>query len=150
MKKLLAVLLAVSMVAMLAVSASAGIFEYDESDGDYWDLSLNVLDQESDEYILVTQDGTLAGAFGDPADGGFDYEANQIEWMKPGWYPAVWADTADSADVDLSNVKGKVAICLRGNITFDQKCLNVMEAGAIAAFICDNYNSATLSDPETN
>ncbi len=149
MKKLLAVLLALTMVAMLAVGASAGIFEYDESDGDYWDLSLNVLDQESDEYILVTQDGTLAGAFGDPT--GFDgSDYNQIEWMKPGWYECAWADTADSADVDLSNVKDKVAICLRGNITFDQKCLNVMEAGAIAAFICDNYNSATLSDPDTN
>ena len=55
MKKLLAVMLALTMVAMLAVGASAGIFTYDESDGDYWDLSLNVLDQESDEYILVTE-----------------------------------------------------------------------------------------------
>ncbi|MBR4184729.1 MAG: discoidin domain-containing protein [Clostridia bacterium] len=149
MKKLLAVLLALTMVAMLAVGASAGIFEYDESDGDYWDLELNVLDQESDEYILVTQDGTIAGAFGDPS--GFDgSDYNQIEWMKPGWYPAVWADTADKESTDLSNVKGKVAICLRGNITFDQKCLNVMEAGAIAAFICNNYRDDVLIDEETN
>ena len=145
MKKLLAVLLALTMVAMMAISASATIFTYDDSDDEWWDDDVNMLDRET--YILVTRDGTVAQNFGRPDD---TLLANKLENLNPGWYEAIWVDTADVDLTDISHVKGKVGIALRGNITFNQKCMNVLDNGGIACLICNNYRDEDVTDAATN
>ena len=106
MKKLLAVLLSLTMVAMMAISASATIFTYDESDDEYWDEDVNMLDRET--YCIVTRDGTVAQGFGRPS--GDNLDANVLENLTPGWYEAVWLDTATPDVEDISAVEGKVGL----------------------------------------
>ena len=150
MKKLLAVLLSLTMVAMMAISASATIFTYDESDDEYWDEDVNMLDRET--YCIVTQDGTVAQGFGRPS--GDNLDANVLENLTPGWYEAVWLDTATSDVEDISAVEGKVGLVLRGSSTFTEKTARVRDAGGVAALVLNNYNAGDAGtedvDPETN
>ncbi len=150
MKKLLAVLLALTMVAMMAISASATIFTYDESDDEYWDEDVNMLDRET--YCIVTRDGTVAQGFGRPS--GDNLDANVLENLTPGWYEAVWLDTATPDVEDISAVEGKVGLVLRGSSTFTEKTARVRDAGGVAALVLNNYNAGDAGtedvDPETN
>ncbi|MGN1345865.1 MAG: hypothetical protein ACI4V1_03715 [Eubacteriales bacterium] len=45
MKKILSALLAVVMLTVLAMSASAGMYVYDPADEEYWDAALSMLDK---------------------------------------------------------------------------------------------------------
>ena len=150
MKKLLAVLLSLTMVAMMAISASATIFTYDESDDEYWDEDVNMLDRET--YCIVTRDGTVAQGFGRPS--GDNLDANVLENLTPGWYEAVWLDTATPDVEDISAVEGKVGLVLRGSSTFTEKTARVRDAGGVAALVLNNYNAGDAGtedvDPETN
>ncbi|MBO4931430.1 MAG: hypothetical protein J6I42_04530, partial [Clostridia bacterium] len=66
MKKFLSMLLAVAMVATLAIgaNAAAGLFTYDESDGEYWNAAFEMLDKAAPQFVL--EDGTIAG-YNDPS-----------------------------------------------------------------------------------
>ena len=47
MKKILSTLMAAVLVAASALTASAGTYVYDESDGEYWDANLNMMDKSA-------------------------------------------------------------------------------------------------------
>ena len=91
MKKFLSMLLAVAMVATLAISVSAindaGLYTYDESDGEYWSPALAMYDKTTQG--IWFEDGTVAGHnIAQLADGTF-IEENAMANLKSGWYEVV-------------------------------------------------------------
>ncbi len=144
MKKLFSTLLAAALVAGSAISANAaaGLYTYDESDGEYWNPAFEMLDQTAPAIIL--EDGTIGG-YNDPsytdATG-----ANLMTTLTHGWYEVILCNLGTNAEWFPAEVSGKVALVVRGDSTFTVKSENSMNAGAIACLVGNNCRAVELVD----
>ena len=130
-------LFAVLMTVLLAsgVSAAAGMYTYEPSDGEYWSPDLNMLDKTAVSVWL--EDGTAAG-YNDP---NYVLDASGVSYldeMESGWYEVVLCGIGNSADDFPEEVDGKVALCIRGDSTFTVKAQYAEDAGAIACLVGNN------------
>jgi len=118
----------------VTISASAGMYTYDPSDGEYWSAELNMLDKTA--VSLWMEDGTAAG-YNDPNytdTTGVSY----LEDMSSGWYEVVLCGLGSDADDFPAETDGKVAFCIRGDSTFTIKAENAETSGAIACIVGNN------------
>ncbi len=129
-------LLAILMTLLLTVgvSAMAGMYTYDPTDGDYWSPDLNMLDKTAVSLWLET--GNAAGYnipnYSD--DTGVTY----LSKMESGWYEVVLCGLGSYADDFPEDVAGKIALCIRGDSTFTIKAENAKNAGAVACLVGNN------------
>ena len=148
MKKFLSMLLAVAMVATLAISASAlgdaGLYTYDESDGEYWSPALAMYDKTTQG--IWFEDGSVAGHnIAQLADGTF-IEENAMANLKSGWYEVVLCNLGTNPEWFPAEVEGKLALCVRGDSTFTVKSENALNAGAIGMLMGNNCRAVELVD----
>ena len=152
MRKLFSVLLAGVLVAASAISASAasahggGVYTLDESDNEYWSADLSMLDKTAPAIWL--EDGTPCG-YNDPsytdASGSI-----LIDELEAGWYEVVLCDLGTNAEWFPEEVKGKVALAVRGDSTFTVKSENAKNAGAIACLVGNNCRDEEAIDEDGN
>ena len=121
----------------------AGIFTYDESDGEYWSPALTMLDKTG--IIMALEDGSIVGysdvsTYTDPAN------VKNMDTLESGWYEVVLCNLGTNAEWFPADVKGKVALCVRGDSTFTVKSQNSMDAGAVACLIGNNCRAVELVD----
>lgn len=91
--------------------------------------------------------GDAALSYFDPADYGYSLSALTT---LAGTQEFIFLDgTGTEADFELvgMEMKGKIAICSRGDINFVQKAENAVEAGAIATIIYNNKPGTVYMDP---
>ena len=146
MKKIFSTLMAALLAAASALTASAGMFVYDESDGEYWDAALNMMDKEAN-YIWYT-DGT-ASSHGNPKLSGDNAEmpeSNLNDSLEPGWYELVLCNLGSVPEMFPEEVDGRVALIIRGTSTFTVKSENAMNAGAVAVFCGNNCRPEEMID----
>ncbi len=148
MKKLFSALLAAALVAASAISASAGMFVYDDSDSEYWDAALNMLDKT--ERAFWMEDGSAADWTISVDTNSVEIEANKLENLESGWYEVVLCDLGTNAEDFPENVAGRVAFTVRGDSTFTVKSDNAKNAGAIACLVGNNCRDEELIDEEGN
>ena len=144
MKKLFSTLLAAALVAGSAISANAaaGLYTYDESDGEYWNPAFEMLDKAAPQFIL--EDGTIAG-YNDPSytdATGAVYPAD----MTRGWYEVILCNLGTNAEWFPAEVSGKAALTVRGDSTFTVKSENAKNAGAVACLVGNNCRAVELVD----
>jgi len=135
MKKFLSTLMAALMVAGSALAVSAGTFVYDESDGEYWDANMNMLDR-STNYIWY--DGTASNHGIPKLNGEIAPNCDLNQTIEHGWYEAVLCNLGSTSDMFPEEVDGKAAFIIRGTSTFTVKTENAMNAGAVVVFIGNN------------
>jgi len=144
MKKLFSTLLAAALVAGSAISANAaaGLFTYDESDGEYWSPALEMLDKAAPQFVL--EDGTIAG-YNDPSytdATGAVFPAD----MNRGWYEVILCNLGTKPEWFPAEVSGKAALVVRGDSTFTVKAENAKNAGAVACLVGNNCRAIELVD----
>ena len=144
MKKLFSTLLAAALVAGSAISANAaaGLYTYDESDGEYWNAAFEMLDKVAPQFVL--EDGTIAG-YNDPSytdATGAVYPAD----MARGWYEVILCNLGTKPEWFPAEVSGKAALVVRGDSTFTVKSENAKNAGAIACLVGNNCRAVELVD----
>ena len=144
MKKLFSTLLAAALVAGSAISANAaaGLYTYDESDGEYWNAAFEMLDKVAPQFVL--EDGTIAG-YNDPSytdATGAVYPAD----MARGWYEVILCNLGTKPVWFPAEVSGKAALVVRGDSTFTVKSENAKNAGAIACLVGNNCRAVELID----
>ncbi len=121
----------------------AGIFTYDESDGEYWSPALTMLDKTG--LVMALEDGSIVGysdvsTYTDPAN------VKNMDSLESGWYEVVLCNLGTNPEWFPAEVKGKVALAVRGDSTFTVKSENAMNAGAIACLIGNNCRAVELVD----
>ncbi|MBO5258539.1 MAG: hypothetical protein J6C42_13645, partial [Clostridia bacterium] len=129
-------------VSAVAVGG-AGIFTYDESDGEYWSPALTMLDKSG--VVMALEDGSIVGysdvsTYTDPAN------VKTMATLTPGWYEVVLCNLGTNPEWFPADVNGKVALCVRGDSTFTVKSENSMNAGAVACLIGNNCRAVELVD----
>lgn len=124
-----------TLLLAVGVSASAGMYTYDPSDGEYWSPDLNMLDKTAVSVWL--EDGTAAG-YNDPNYVLDAAGVSYLDEMESGWYEVVLCGIGNSADDFPEEVDGKVALCIRGDSTFTVKAQYAEDAGAIACLVGNN------------
>jgi hypothetical protein len=144
MKKLFSTLLAAALVAGSAISANAaaGLYTYDESDGEYWNPAFEMLDKTAPQFIL--EDGTIAG-YNDPSytdATGAVYPAD----ITRGWYEVILCNLGTKPEWFPAEVEGKMALCVRGDSTFTVKSENAKTAGAVFCLVGNNCRAIELVD----
>lgn len=145
MKKFFSALLAAALVAASALTASAGMYVYDESDGEYWDAALNMLDKTAK--VVWVEDGT-AGDYGIAVSttDSTEIPANSMSNLASGWYEAVLCNLGSNAEDFPAEVEGKIALTVRGDSTFTIKSENAANAGAVACFVLNNCRPEEMVD----
>ncbi len=144
MKKLFSMILAVAMVATLALSAAAetataaGKYVFDSSDSEYWAADLNMLDKTGAAFW--TEDGVAYG-YNDPSY----TDATGVvllDAIPHGWYEVILCNLGRTPEWYPADVKGKIALCIRGDSTFTEKVVGAKDAGAIACLVGNNARDA--------
>ncbi len=159
MKKILSVLLAGALVAGMALTAGAsdtypGLYRFDESDSEYWDNDVSMLDKT--EVCVWLQSGEAASTMHTKANdpSGADIEENLMTNMKSGWYEVVFAQNAGKqADFDAIDADGKIVLCVRGGVqddgaaaTFTTKSALSAENGAVACLVANSYRGEEFDE----
>ena len=141
--------LAILMTLLLTVgvSASAGMYTYDPSDGEYWSPDLNMLDKTAVSIWL--EDGTAAG-YNDPNYVLDAAGASYLDKMESGWYEVILCGLGTGADDFPDKVNDRIALCIRGDSTFTVKAENAMNAGAVACLVGNNCREAEKMDDNGN
>ncbi len=144
MKKLFSTLLAAALVAGSAISANAaaGLYTYDESDGEYWNPAFEMLDQAAPAVIL--EDGTIGG-YNDASYTDATGVLN-MDTLQHGWYEVILCNLGTNAEWFPAEVSGKVALTVRGDSSFTVKSENAKNAGAIACLVGNNCRAIELVD----
>ncbi|MBO4931889.1 MAG: hypothetical protein J6I42_06870, partial [Clostridia bacterium] len=136
MKKILSTLMAALLAAGSALAVSAGTFVYDESDGEYWDANMNMMDKSAN-HIWYT-DGTASNHGIPKLNGEIAPNCDLNQTIDHGWYELVLCNLGSTPEMFPEEVDGKAAFIIRGTSTFTVKTENAMNAGAEVVFIGHN------------